>query len=1261
MSIFAEPVLLVPMHVDALALGAQPSDESFQWTRLSPSYEKLQDDFFLGPELAGDPFDQAPPLPSGVHLHFRLPRVFSQGRQSEGNPLTFPIIPNRWLVQRIIADAGPRASHHAWLIRSDQLVSEQGVAWPSFGNGAVSVIRIGAADELNAPPGPEDKSSDLRLTAVGVGRAGAKVQARNLLFSAHYYASRTALGFHDELANVKAGSQLSYLVTGWFSHAEDDPLWLEVQKHNPARWNDLQTWLEERKWTCVESKDEIAPRRVLCHGFVRGLQWKGADYDYFRPLLNILRPSRPPQASAAGKPADAAIGETPAEALAAMLRDGEVEQDLLAALQEGLFEGGLTVAKLRCDLHSRRFDAALGGAVFALARVAETVSDQKQAAHTSSTLPAELSRRLNDLNTKQAEQDRAARTFEDCRLQLYMTWFLLTTELKRGEDADKIKALRQQLETVRDEFTKAEEALNKATVGTNALLPPGADEKIWTESDPGETAKFRVMRTPAPAFYTPREPAIALASPVVARRGTVERAEIECRPETRVLKSVSLPVRGGNEAIVTGEQVMQAVLGAAPATLDSLHLSLLSEALLLDPDNAERIAGLAKVPKGTGGFGEREFWQTGKFAGGLPDWISQFDRSGENPWIPLMLAWEVQWHPDKDSGVANPVPADAIRNRWSIGEDAELRPSAAGIEPGGDYRSRGQTLLLSGAVAALRDHLKEAAATAPLVSELTNQNVAVQSLNGFNAALVKRQSAVLLPALDWNRYSKREGLYIDPIQKELAPDEAALPFAPECREEFPPFQPVRVGNLKLLRLSIIDAFGQTIQLKTPDASPADFKLRAAHSCRGAADGEIVLQPRLLQPARLQFDWADPLCGWIVPNHLDQSFTVHDAEGRAVGLLQKRMEQLVGTADRAAFYWASAPGAETKNPDTIPDPHLRAFCAWALGLNPDAGAMLFSLINEQIDVADQRIPETDALLSIVIGRPFALALGSLRLQLAGPPTHPADARDSCGLEHVRLPVRLGDRRATDDGLIGFFLPKDGGFDKDAFFPAWRPTMAPMSEGLKERFRDQAELSIDCSQPLPLLVLMDPGAVLRVATGLLPVAVFRLPPDLSEGGRRTREAFFQTAPVLGFAEEPEMPRPSDDYGEWSWLWRPNVTSWKAADHLVEAAERGGFDDRWPFISEGWLKLRIEPLKLLSFWIQDADKPVARGSRPRLAWAQQGAERLELNIVSPREKAVKLWEKPPFPSAYAVEVQEQTTFELKATAGGIERSLQLVVQVQ
>src|SRR6185369_6311508 len=106
---------------------------------------------------------------------------------------------------------------------------------------------------------------------------------------------------------------------------------------------------------------------------------KDADYDYFQPLLRALRPARPPAGSAENPP-DAAIGETAAEALAALLHGGEVEQDLLAALQEGLFEDCATVAKLRCDLHSRRFDAVPGGVAYTLSREPEPVTNQNQAA-----------------------------------------------------------------------------------------------------------------------------------------------------------------------------------------------------------------------------------------------------------------------------------------------------------------------------------------------------------------------------------------------------------------------------------------------------------------------------------------------------------------------------------------------------------------------------------------------------------------------------------------------------------------------------------------------------------------------------------------------------------------------------------------------------------------------------------------------------------------------------------------------------------------
>ena len=213
------------------------------------------------------------------------------------------------------------------------------------------------------------------------------------------------------------------------------------------------------------------------------------------------------------------------------------------------------------------------------------------------------------------------------------------------------------------------------------------------------------------------------------------------------------------------------------------------------------------------------------------------------------------------------------------------------------------------------------------------------------------------------------------------------------------------------------------------------------------------------------DWGEPICGWIVANHLDQSLTVHAADGMAIGILQRRLNQRAGTSDSAAFYWAGVPGSGSETPDAIIDRDMRAFCKWVLGLGPDSGAMLFSLIGEQIDASDQRTLDEDPLLSIVIGHPLALVRASLRLELAGPPVHRPDTRDSRAVEHVLWPIRLGERRASNDGLVGFFAPKPAGdLVGKGFYPAWGQALERMSGQLSQQFKEQTDLAVDAGTSL-----------------------------------------------------------------------------------------------------------------------------------------------------------------------------------------------------
>ena len=178
--------------------------------------------------------------------------------------------------------------------------------------------------------------------------------------------------------------------------------------------------------------------------------------------------------------------------------------------------------------------------------------------------------------------------------------------------------------------------------------------------------------------------------------------------------------------------------------------------------------------------------------------------------------------------------------------------------------------------------------------------------------------------------------------------------------------------------------------------------------------------------------------------------------------------------------------------------------------------------------------------------------------------------------------------------------------------------------------------------------------HAVTGALPRVHLELPLDLASGAKRARDVFFQTAPVLGESTTPNMPRPSDDYGEWSWAYRPDVTNWQEDPNLIEATDRGVFSGTWPAIAEGWLKLRIAPVKVLSLWVLERTQEVSRGANIHLAWSLQGAETLKLQSVDGQNVVtIKQWSSPPFPREYGVTIQAKTTYRLTATAEGAKPS--------
>jgi hypothetical protein len=445
--------------------------------------------------------------------------------------------------------------------------------------------------------------------------------------------------------------------------------------------------------------------------------------------------------------------------------------------------------------------------------------------------------------------------------------------------------------------------------------------------------------------------------------------------------------------------------------------------------------------------------------------------------------------------------------------------------------------------------------------------------------------------------------------------------------------------------------------------------------------------------------------------------LYAANGKPLGALQKMFERKVGS-QQTTFYWVDVPGISAGTSDwlvgkdeppvqggktsdrsprlighlekKIENTYLRHFARFALGLAGDVGDAFSGLIDQALAATEQRVPEEDPGVSVLIGRPLALVRAEIRLETPGlpaldqnlswrtsgsdaeiasqlktagldgfPPDKLADLLRTGGVERVRWPVRLGDRRGGNDGLVGFFKG-----DASATEPH-RPFYASWGFG-GTRYADVLEytqdLALDFLEPLQVTLLMDPQARVHATSGVLPRVYLELPPAEMAGANCAREVFFQTAPVLGAPATPQIPKPSDDYGEWSWAYRPDVTGWDEQGDLVSASDRGGFSDTWPTISEGWLKLKIDPVQILALWIRETAPESARPKDVTLAWSVRGAKLIQLfDTTTGKPRLIRDWHSVPLPRQWTIpKPSSDATYELVASdEAGYEDRKEIKIQ--
>ncbi|OAN79409.1 hypothetical protein A8B78_11790 [Jannaschia sp. EhC01] len=457
------PRLVVPMAVDCLLVGA-PDVQGTTWARTLMNYQKLG----LGlDEAAPPPFKpvcDAEKPKVGAHLAWTLPFALRRGAAPDASTqlesgddageLSFPPIPNRWLVLRAQYDAtGGAPKLTAWVILSDNLEPATGTIPLTVSQYPVpgapgSAGTLGRVQDIADWQGTQSDNPPT-LTALAPGDTSWVAAYDNL---------RNVLTLHDPLAD--AAGLYGYSVIGWYCDPTTDPLhdldtssdqaWRQALQSD-FQWSlgpaasdvrvaqeDWLAWATSRgvdngapeiglppqleqaigRWENWRTANGIAgpvpdlPTQMMLSGMLLNVDWRGSSKCYGTG------------APGGGKaPPKLAVGNTATEAIAAwmadtLVREGKEDPSTIPLLERAIeaFQAGLLndlekdPGQTESDLHGRAFASQGQRHVWTVVRPEVNGGNDKAGGNATLPLTKDQTEKLNALNAIQRDVDALQET-----------------------------------------------------------------------------------------------------------------------------------------------------------------------------------------------------------------------------------------------------------------------------------------------------------------------------------------------------------------------------------------------------------------------------------------------------------------------------------------------------------------------------------------------------------------------------------------------------------------------------------------------------------------------------------------------------------------------------------------------------------------------------------------------------------------------------------------------------------------------------------
>ncbi|GAA0417877.1 hypothetical protein [Streptomyces luteireticuli] len=1202
-----DETLIVPVNVDALVVNEKLRGLDGQgFRRWQPDFNLLRHNRTPEPDpfTNDDAWNAAPDKRDGVYVRWELPEALRRGSAGQdGGRTGFPLVPNRWLVVRQV-DNHPELLT-GWVVESDFLDAEKGTSPfihpvrkgagdPAAGPHRSTIIptRIGRAVGIDAHgEGWQERSpgspahDDLFLTAVGPG-----------LMTFHVYQPyhENVFSLHDPLDGVAATATLNYQVVGWYS----DPVQEELNRRLGAAGDaTVEQVLAGLGWTVDGLSQDWRPGRTAYCGRAVGVAWNRDTLptDWDRPDKDTVK-DRIAVGSSADEAHAALIG-----AGRAALPDGSgnvvghTDPALLHALGRGLLDtldgpdGPVATAQA---LHKGWFQQLPGGYVWRLADASDQGNPTGDPASvTWSGAAAGQERCLAQLNKDQDAYDTAVRELAALQKRLYALWWMHGLPLiprQYGREQFRSEIDPDNPTGLAAEVARRQEALK----GLRDRIPHGADQQeldrsvaAYRDRHP-ELAGYELRREALPPFHHVNDPTVVLAgskdhTPHAAQGGT---GPLVCRTPGQIVGGV-------------------APGGGLPAPFDTLNATglpavvpaLLGEfTFLLDPAHASSLPqGLAPLP-----------WR--------------------QPWKPLLFQWRVtHWnvpYRDRNSRKDN-WEFDGSHYQWRDGTADEPRyvTGRRFLVPLPQHTMGG------GLERHAADHTGDAReAFAAAAAQVKDLDLLSQSLDGLTDAF-----ACMDPTPNLSPPG-RIGELVGDVRGHLPdPGDLPVPFQGWLPSGF---TQIRAGQFALSALSIVDEFGQTLDvLLDHDSSFLVPKVGDSLRPNGRYAGTdlterfVQLPPRLLQPARLRFDFVNelvrdelvdltagttPVCAWIIPNYVDRSLLCYDPTGAPLGELRLKLHEDATGALSTVVGWGPLPDSQVHTIDDLSAerPQLHAFARELATKGPDAFAELMSTVDRCLAGIDPGNPYGDEVLGALLGRPLALVRARLGFELDGPPVsdpgwqHALDWRTPAEwdagkpvpeeMDHLtyRWPVRLGNAGQQGDGLVGYFSEDD----YTTFYAVAGPGADhPAGYVTEISGANWPALKADSHDRRHLTLLLDPQAAVHATTDVLPVTDLRLPSRFTRTAMAAMKVALRLSPVLTtarkvpvkddhgtttFVNSLALPHPTSPQGAWDWseLVVPDAPTGAAPapqwthQAVVQIDQTARLDEDGPVVRTGFLRL-------------------------------------------------------------------------------------------